>query len=135
MTVIFLLDDNKGMLFNHRRLSRDEKILEDIAASLNGNLFINKFSEKLISSAGIRYTLFDHFPVEGKDEADYFIENFSVKEHLNEIDRIIVYWWNRKYPSDYQLDFEPTQNGFKSVSLFEFTGKSHEKITKEIFEK
>lgn len=70
MTVIFLLDDNKGMLFNHRRLSRDEKILEDIGASLNGNLFINKFSEKLISSAGIRYTLFDHFPVEGKDEAD-----------------------------------------------------------------
>lgn len=36
MTVIFLLDDNKGMLFNHRRLSRDEKILEDIGASLNG---------------------------------------------------------------------------------------------------
>ena len=106
MTVIFLLDDNKGMLFNHRRLSRDEKILEDIGASLNGNLFINKFSEKLISSAGIRYTLFDHFPVEGKDEADYFIENFSVKEHLNEIDRIIVYWWNRKYPSDYQLDLD-----------------------------
>lgn len=135
MTVIFCLDDNRGMLFNKRRLSRDAMVFEDIKTYLKGALQINEFSEKLVASSGINYELFKNFVTKPDFETIYYIENISVKEHLDKIDRIIVYWWNRKYPSDIVLDFDPNEFGYNSTSIYEFSGKSHEKITREIFER
>ena len=135
MTVIFCLDENKGMLFNNRRLSRDAMVFEDIKTYLTGTLKINSFSEKLVAASGINYEIFKNFVTNSDLESFYYIENISVKENLNKIDRIIVYWWNRKYPSDTKLDFDPIERGFKSTSIVDFKGKSHEKITREIFEK
>lgn len=135
MTVIFCLDDNRGMLFNNRRLSRDAMVFEDIKTYLKGALQINEFSEKLVASSGINYELFKNFVTKPDFETIYYIENISVKEHLDKIDRIIVYWWNRKYPSDVVLDFVPNEFGYNSTSIYEFSGKSHEKITREIFER
>ena len=135
MTVIFCLDDNRGMLFNNRRLSRDAMVFEYIKTYLKGALQINEFSEKLVASSGINYELFKNFVTKPDFETIYYIENVSVKEHLDKIDRIIVYWWNRKYPSDVVLDFDPIEFGYNSTSIYEFSGKSHEKITREIFER
>lgn len=134
MTVIFFLDDNKGMLFNNRRLSRDAVALDDIKTYLQGNLHITEFSEKYISSSELPYKVVSVFDeLESKDF--FLVENISVKNYLQKIDRVIIYWWNRKYPSDVHLDFVPTDYGFVSKSVYEFTGKSHEKITREIFER
>lgn len=135
MTVIFCLDENKGMLFNNRRLSRDAMVFEDIKTYLTGTLKINSFSEKLVSASGVNYEIFKNFVTNPDSESFYYIENISVKENLDTIDRIIVYWWNRKYPSDTKLDFDLLECGYKSTSVYEFVGKSHEKITKEIFER
>ena len=134
MTVIFFLDDKKGMLFNNRRLSRDEEVLNDIRTYLQGELYITGFSEKYLAASGLPYKVIpalDNF----NNDNYYLIENVSVKEHIDKIDRIIIYWWNRTYPSDMRLDFEPADYGFKSKSIYEFAGKSHEKITREIFER
>ncbi len=135
MTVIFCLDDNRGMLFNDRRLSRDAMVFEDIKTYLKGSLLISEFSEKLVATSGLNYEVFKNFVTKPDFESFYFIENISIKEHLDEIDRIVVYWWNRKYPSDTKLDFDPLNCGYKSTSVYEFVGKSHEKITREIFER
>lgn len=135
MTFIFCLDDNKGMLFNNRRQSRDANVFEDISTYLTGDLYINSFSEKLISSAGLKYKLCDDYTALLNTDSIYFAENFSIKAHLKEIDRIIFYWWNRKYPSDFSLDFEPADYGFHSISKVEFVGKSHDKITREVYSK
>ena len=135
MTVIFYLDENKGMLFNDRRLSRDAMVFEDIKTYLTGTLKINSFSEKLVAASGVNYEIFKNFVTNPDSESFYYIENISVKEYLDKIDRIIVYWWNRKYPSDTKLDFDPLECGYKSTSVYEFVGKSHEKITREIFER
>ena len=134
MTVIFCLDENKGMLFNNRRLSRDAMVFEDIKTYLSGTLKINSFSEKLVAASGVNYEIFNNFVTNPDSESFYYIENISVKENLDKINRIIVYWWNRKYPSDTKLDFDPLECGYKSTSVYEFVGKSHEKITREIFE-
>ena len=135
MQIIICLDDNRGMLFNNRRLSRDQRVFDDIASYLEGDLHITPFSEKLIADSGLNYKLCDFNVTQSPSDSFYFIENISIKEHLDKIDRLIIYWWNRKYPSDVKLDFEPTEYGFKSVSAFDFVGKSHEKITREIFER
>ncbi len=135
MTVIFFLDDNKGMLFNNRRLSRDTVALEDIGTYLRGELHITEFSEKYISGSGLPYKVVSQLEINEYPEAYYLVENFSVKEVIDKIDRVIIYWWNRAYPSDMQIDFEPTDYGFTLKSQIEFEGKSHEKITREIFER
>lgn len=80
MTVIFCLDDNRGMLFNNRRLSRDAMVFEDIKTYLKGALQINEFSEKLVASSGINYELFKNFVTKPDFETIYYIENISVKE-------------------------------------------------------
>ena len=82
MTVIFCLDDNRGMLFNNRRLSRDAMVFEDIKTYLKGVLQINEFSEKLVASSGINYELFKNFVTKPDFETIYYIENISVKNIL-----------------------------------------------------
>ena len=50
MTVYLCLDDRGGLLFNKRRQSRDAVLLADMAAGLEGKLYIDRFSEKLIAA-------------------------------------------------------------------------------------
>ena len=48
MTLYFCLDDRNGMLFNHRRQSRDAAVLEDIRSRLEGELVIDPISQRLM---------------------------------------------------------------------------------------
>ena len=57
MEIIICLDNNKGMLFNNRRQSRDSKVLEDIKNGLEDRLTIFPFSEKLIKGSEIPYEI------------------------------------------------------------------------------
>ena len=72
MTVIFCLDENKGMLFNDRRLSRDAMVFEDIKTYLTGTLKINSFSEKLVAASGINYEIFKNFVTNSDLESFYY---------------------------------------------------------------
>ena len=79
MTVIFCLDDNRGMLFNNRRLSRDAMVFEDIKTYSKGSLLINEFSEKLVSASGLNYEVFKNFVTKPDFETIYYIENILIK--------------------------------------------------------
>ena len=132
MEIIICLDDNNGMLFNNRRQSRDSKLLLDIKNSLNGNLTIFPFSEKLVSSAEIPYEIMSG---SASENTVLFVEDRGIKEFLPVTNKITVYRWNRVYPADMSLDIVLSAEGFKSVSVCEFEGSSHEKITKEVYER
>ena len=132
MNVIICIDDNQGMLFNKRRQSRDAKVIEDIA-SLTDELWISPFSEKLFESENIKITLSDTL-LEDVPAEDYcFIENQKLKPYECNIEQLIVYKWNRNYPSDFKLDLN--LNEWKLIETVDFAGKSHEKITREIYAK
>ncbi len=132
MEIIICLDDNNGMLFNNRRQSRDSKVLEDIKNSLKGNLTIFPFSEKLIKGSEIPYQLMSDTV---NENAVIFVEDRGIKELLSAVHKITVYRWNRVYPADTYLDIDFAAESFKSVSVCEFEGSSHEKITKEVYER
>ena len=52
MTVIVCLDNANGMMFNHRRQSRDANVVKDILKTINGaSLLIAPYSESLFSQA------------------------------------------------------------------------------------
>ena len=129
MTLYICLDDRNGMKFNNRRQSRDSAVLEDIRRLMTGNLLIDSFSEKLIREAGIPYVL----PPETAE--DFFVEDIPSDEILGKTSKLVIYRWNRHYPSDVRWEPDLAGMGFSLRETTEFAGTSHEKITREVYER
>lgn len=132
MKVIICLDDNNGMLFNHRRQSRDKKIIEDIYAYTN-ELWIAPFSQKIFELVDIKLTVSDMFLIDATSESYCFVEDKNLKPYEDRIEQLIVYKWNRKYPSDFKCDL--CLKNWTLMESIDFVGNSHDKITKEIYTK
>lgn len=132
MTIYACLDDRNGMLFNNRRQSRDAAVLEDIRTSIPGTLTIDPFSEKLIRSAEIPYALLeDTLP----QDTHFFLENRIPADIVPTASTVVIYRWNRHYPADVHWNMDLAKYGFSLKETCEFPGKSHEKITKEVYTK
>lgn len=137
MKAIVCIDDNNGMMFNNRRQSRDRILIDDIVRNvLGGNLLMAPYSEPLFEDSNIDAFFLSEYILEEADPEDYcFIENKPLLPYLDRINELIIYRWNRKYPADMYLDVNPLEHSFHLVSTSEFTGSSHEKITKEVYRK
>ena len=129
MTLYICLDDKNGLRFNRRRQSRDAVLLEDIRSQLTGSLLVDPFSEKLIREAGIPYVL----PPETAE--DFFCEDVPEEALLEQCKKVVLYRWNRHYPADVRWDPDLEERGFSLTETMEFPGKSHEKITREVYVK
>ncbi|MBE7056156.1 MAG: ribonuclease Z [Ruminococcaceae bacterium] len=136
MKIIVCLDDNNGMLFNKRRQSKDREIIRDLIELVGENtLRINEFSTNLFEESEILPIKSNDF-LEIAGENDFcMVENCHVRPCLSNISEIIVYKWNRKYPTDFIFDVNPEAEGFSLKETRNFTGYSHEKITREIYKK
>lgn len=129
MTLYICLDDRNGLRFNKRRQSRDTAVLEDIRSLCSGNLLIEPCSEKLIREAEIPYVL------PPQTAADFFAEEIPGEEVLEKTRKIVIYRWNRHYPADILWEPDLTVMGFSRKETTEFPGTSHEKITREVYER
>lgn len=134
MKLFICVDDEGGMTFMGRRVSRDRIVVEDVAAASGEALTVFPFSERLFKDAGYSPRI---VPC-GTDVADsgcLFLEDRSPKSMLDRVDTLVIYRWNRLYPSDKKIDFCPLEEGFSLIQTVDMTGKSHEKITKEIYKR
>ena len=129
MTLYICLDDRNGLKFNKRRQSRDAAVLEDIRSQLKGPLLIGSYSEKLMAEAGIPCVL----PPETAE--DFFAEDVPSEENLARTAKIVIYRWNRLYPADVRWEPDLAAMGFALRETTEFPGRSHEKITREVYER
>lgn len=134
MTVFVCLDDRGGMTFNKRRQSRDSAVVQDIFRTLNeSRLWISPFSEKYVPEGAVKVS---KNPLKDAGEQDFcFIENVGISDYLEKIDTIIIYKWNEIYPSDFKFDIKPEECGFRFRGKYDFVGKAHKKITKEVYKK
>lgn len=135
MIAMVCLDDRKGMLFNKRRQSRDRAVTEKIL-ELAGErrLWIHPFSEKLFADNRAENIISDECFLEKAGEGEYcFVENCGFAECGERLEKLIVFWWNRSYPSDLWLDIDLEE--WKKTETEEFAGHSHEKITREVYER
>ena len=124
MKIIVIIDEENGILFNNRRVSKDRYIIDDILNSYK-KIYIDEFSSDLID--GIICNINDT-----KDDNYYLIENIDIKDYKN-IDEIIIYNFNRLYPSDFKFEFDLSNYYIRGTSSFE--GYSHDKITKTIYKR
>lgn len=134
MNVIICIDENQGMLFHNRRQSKDIKVIEDISC-LTKELWVSPFSEKLFIDENVKTNLAIQArdnAISHADEGSYcFVENEKLMPYQDKIEQLIVYKWNRRYPSDFKLDLN--LNEWKLIETIDFEGNSHEKITRETY--
>ena len=133
MTVIVCLDKANGMVFNHRRQSRDANVIKDILKTIDESpLLIAPYSEPLFSQTECSVSVSDSF-LFGAGAEDYcFVENTSVAELKEKISKLVIYKWNRDYPADFYFDIDYA-NDYKLETKIDFVGTSHEKITNEVY--
>ena len=132
MIVILCLDDKNGLMFNNRRQSKDKVVVQDILKLVDGKkLFINSYSESLFRGLESNLIIDDDFLNNATKEDYCFVEDNNLKDFSEKIEKIIVYKWNRIYPSDLKLEI-PIQD-WNLIDSFEFAGNSHDKITREVY--
>ena len=77
MKLIVCLDDNKGMMFNNRRQSRDKFLIENVLEMCKGEkLYVNEYSSKLFPENTVEI-----MENSAETEVGYcFAEDFTVDE-------------------------------------------------------
>ncbi len=133
MTAVVCLDNNNGLLFNNRRQSRDSEVISDIKELTKGKILITPFSEQLFNGFGGEVIISRDGFTSAEEDDFCFLENINPNDLKDKIKMLVVYYWNRSYPSDFlcTLDF----NMYKVCDTKDFAGNSHEKITRIIYDK
>lgn len=137
MKVIVCLDDRNGVSFNNRRQSRDRVVIQDILTLTRGHgLYVKPYSMELFcdceeKTADIHIT--EDFHKENINPKDYiFAEREDAAGIMEDVEEWVVYRWNKVYPSDAKFRM-PKE--YECMEAVDFTGYSHEKITREIYRK
>lgn len=141
MEVIICLDDKGGMLFNGRRQSRDRALIEDVLQRAGQKrLVVGKMSAVLFpdDAADIAPVVVPDDEILASAGVDdvCFVENCrscSLKDAVCRADRLTVYRWNRAYPADVYCDID--WEGWRLVESADFVGTSHDRITREVYER
>ena len=136
MKIIVCLDDHNGMAFNHRRQSRDRMVISDILSMVGESpIYMSEYSAVLFADSGADCLASADFLERVEDGEWCFIEISDASSVLDRMEALVVYRWNRHYPSDLIWNLNEKAFGLRLVERSEFAGYSHETITKEIFKK
>ena len=133
MILIAALDNSDGLLFNQRRQSQDRLLRQHILALIGPEkLFLNEYSADLFATEAKPEQLHisEHFLTQAGPGQYCLIENVSVQDYKDKVEKIIIFRWNRDYPADFYFDIDLQQN-WQLESSADFVGSSHDKITEE----
>ena len=134
MYLIACVDDRMGMMFNHRRVSRDRVVIQDIMDVCGDQgVYITSGSAVLFKDFNSESV---HVWNEDRNdllEGHYFFAEDPDVIREESVEKIILYQWNRNYPADkyFPIDLD----GWILEESSEFAGHSHEKITRSCFTK
>ena len=126
MKLITIVDNNNGLSFLNKRLSRD-KILYKYIDNLFTKFTVqeNKLSNKHEPT----------FKNSTNEQTDILFVETGVNDIFNkyQVDELYLFNWNRDYPSTEKLNINLSD--FKIKYIDEFKGSSHEKITLTVYER
>lgn len=136
MHLIVTLDEQGGMLFNHRRQSRDRVLTADLLRTVgNARLVVSPYTAKLFADiADTSSLVVAADPLAAAGEGDFcFLEENSPGESMRKVSTLILYRWNRHYPAD--VFFDADLREFTLAQTEELEGFSHKIITKEVYQR
>lgn len=133
LIVFVVVDDNMGMMFNNRRQSSDKVLRDYILRETKGStLWMNGYTQKQFTMPLVDNISVDENFLDKAQENDFcFVENLSIAEYQEKIEKIILFKWNRVYPADTYFDIPLSESGWNLISVLEFEGNSHKQITRE----
>ena len=108
MIAIFMLDDRKGMMFNNRRQSQDSQVIRKILVLAKGKIIrMSPYTASMFAGqkSGAKIISSIHF-FEKAAESDFCILEESFPIDIDQFNKLIIFWWNRKYPGDVFLDVD-----------------------------
>ena len=133
MKLIVCLENNNGVIFNKRRVSSDKKVTKKIIElTQEKKLWVSYYTQELFIGKDINKTrlVLSNSIFKKAGENDYvWIENIMPK-NLDDCSELIVFRWNRDYPSDVKFDFD-LSDSFELTSAKIIKGNSHDEITEE----
>lgn len=133
MIVFLCLDQKSGMAFHQRRQSLDRAIRADLLTAAAGRpVWMTPYSARQFTEPEAVLRISDAPLQEAEREGLCFVEFPPLSAALDRIDTLVVYRWNRIYPTDQRLDLDLNAS-FRLVSSTDIPGHSHEKITKEVY--
>lgn len=129
MHLIVCIDERDGLSFCSRRLSQDRNLNEHMLALTAGHfLWMSPYSGKLFSDENVRI---DTEFQKKANHGDYcFLEIDPILEKYTDLESVILYHWNRSYPSTVRFP-RTLIAGMRLDAVEEFPGSSHKKITME----
>lgn len=129
MHLIVCVDDRYGMSFCGRRLSRDVVLIEHILHLTSGSkLWIHPASAGLFPEKSV---VADPAFFEKSQHGDFcFAETTPIPTKIADLESVILYRWNRSYPSTMKFPQELLR-GMHLLRAEDFPGNSHEKIIME----
>ena len=134
MILIACVDDSMGMTFNHRRQSRDAVLCRDLLSLVQGRpLWMHPYSAPLFPDAPETVIADeDYLSKAGADEF-CFVEREDVSDFSDQIHTIILYHWQRAYPSDRRFPLDLSE--YRKTETVTFEGKSHSEIVREVWKR
>ena len=140
MILIAAIDNNRGVMFNQRRVSRDAIMLCFVLKmTANAKLWVTPYTAKLFDSiSGDKPQVnISPTPLEDAGEGEYcYIEDQVdlIPKYMKWVEKIIIYNWNRDYPAD---SYFPVlaETEWTVASSGDFVGSSHELITEIVYDR
>lgn len=133
MKIIVCLDDNNGVLFNKRRLSADSILCQKIIDMVeDSRLWLNGYSAQLFEPTCGKVCVDETFAQKAQAGEFCFFESQDVNTAALDAEEIIVFRWNRRYPSDVRFS-QTNLLDRKLVFTEDFPGNSHDRITMEVY--
>lgn len=135
MIIILCVDAENGMLFNHRRQSQDRVLRENILQlTVSHKLWMNTYSKAQFIESVQENIFVDNDFLSKAGKGDYcFVEDIDITSYARNIEKIILFKWNRCYPADTFFPLDLSEWTIESTEDLE--GHSHKKITREIYVK
>ncbi len=128
MIFVLCIDDKNGLSFNGRRQSRDRVLIDRLIRMLpDKTINIKSYSSPLFEKYIDRVNVSEELPDKLKNGEVFFSENLDPAPFKDSIEKLILFKWNRVYPSDKKMTLELSD--FSLINSKDFTGSSHDKIT------
>ena len=134
MKLIVCLDDRDGMLFLKRRQSQDSLLRERMLELTRDTvLWMNSYSAGQFPQKPAWLQVHERFWECAAPEDYCFAENVDVKQFQDRVRKVVIYRWNRHYPSDVKFPAAAFLTGMQLLQKTDFPGSSHEMITEEVY--
>ena len=134
MKIAVCLDDKNGMTFFGRRQSMDSCLRKEFLTLCGTDkVWMDAYSAGQFSEDRDRILVDEAFLTKAGENDWCFVEKGDIASVAGQIKQIVLYRWNRHYPSDVKFPMALFADKWKLVGQRDFPGSSHERITEEVY--